>query len=80
MTKKEAIYGFVCVDDPRDFLPDEESCAPEELAAHAAALAQAEVGNDWTRPSRPRWVGDVHLVVSSWGIGTNWVETGEEGT
>jgi hypothetical protein len=71
---KVPVYGFVIVDDPRDFEPNEEECSPGELAAHAEALAKANAGVSWADPVRPHWVGNaIHLCVSSWGMGTNWI-------
>lgn len=43
----EVMYGFFHVDDPRDFMPDEEGCSPEEIAAHAEACEKAARGEPW---------------------------------
>lgn len=53
----EMLYGFFHLDDPRDFFPDEESCTPEEIAAHKTACAKAESGEQW----------DTELVAESMG-------------
>lgn len=73
--------------DPRNFDPDRESCTPQELAAHAAAVA------DWERaesegidlcehnppPGEP-CSQHRHAGGGSWGIGTYWfVDDEEEG-
>ncbi len=37
-------YGFFLGGDPREFTPDEESCRPDEIAAHKAACARWDAG------------------------------------
>lgn len=34
---KSPVYGFPCVEDPNDFLPDPECCSTAEMAAHRIA-------------------------------------------
>lgn len=36
---KQPNYGFPCVEDPHDFIPDTESCSPTEIEAHRVACA-----------------------------------------
>lgn len=33
------VYGFPCVENPHDFIPDGESCSPAEIEAHRRACA-----------------------------------------
>lgn len=64
----EVIYGFFHLDDPRDFIPDEECSTPEEIAAHKEACEKAERGEDWgprseehgpwTKPGEPMVIGE----------------------
>ena len=72
----ECVYGFPCVTNPHDFTPDEESCSPEEIAAHKAAC------QNWGKPTfRPNKGcfsvhsddGQIvtHVTRTSWGIGVN---------
>lgn len=75
---KQPIYGFPCVDDPNDFLPDYESCSPAEIAAHK--LACATFGTPEYQPNKG-CVTEVdasgqlvrHILRTSWGIGTNLI-------
>lgn len=73
-------YGFPCVDDPNDFLPDAESCSPEEIAAHR--LACQTYGKPEHQPNKGCYSeyneqGDMvlHVTRTSWGIGTNLIQS-----
>lgn len=60
----EMLYGFFHLDDPRDFFPDEECCSPQELQAHQAACALAEMGKWRGEPEEHGpWVNDRGAVV-----------------
>jgi hypothetical protein len=76
---KEAVYGFPCVEDPNDFIPDAECCSEAELAAHR--LACETYGTPAYTPNRGCEVETdadgrlvKHVLKTSWGIGTNLVE------
>ena len=77
---KQPTYGYPCVSDPNDFIPDNESCSPEELAAHR--LACQTFGKPEHEPNKGcfqehdesgRLVKSV--LRTSWGIGTNLIAT-----
>lgn len=77
---KQAIYGFPCVTDPNDFLPDYESCAPAEIEAHK--LACATYGTPLYQPNKGCTTehdesGQMvkHILRTSWGIGTNLIQS-----
>ena len=36
---KQPTYGFPCVEDPNDFIPDPECSSPEERERHRVACA-----------------------------------------
>lgn len=65
-------YGFFCGGDPRDFVPDEESCSPEELAAHKKACEEADTEEKARKLSCPSgWVAPgIHVTRSPFGIGS----------
>ena len=65
-------YGFFCGGDPRDFVPDEESCSPEELAAHKKACEEADAEEKARKLSCPSgWVAPgIHVTRSPFGIGS----------
>jgi hypothetical protein len=56
--------------DPRDFKLDTQVNTPEEIAAHAEALAKAEAGERWDEPT-----GGLHPPES----GLRWHTVGEWG-
>ena len=75
---KRPIYGFPCVDDPNDFIPDGESCSPAEVEAHR--IACANYGKLSYQPNKGCTtefdeLGQMvrHVLRTSWGIGTNLV-------
>ena len=77
---KQPIYGFPCVEDPNDFIPDGESCSPAELEAHRLACAtfgtpdyQTNKGCYTEHDADGRFV--MHVLRTSWGIGTNLIES-----
>lgn len=75
---QQPIYGYPCVTDPRDFLPDAECCSPAELAAHKLAC-QTFGTPDYQPPAGCTTDYDEsgqfvrHVLRTSWGIGTNLV-------
>lgn len=78
--RTEAVYGFPCVSDPRDFVPDEESCTLEEMAAWKRDVELAERGEYQRDPSKHCSTEfDVggqfirHVTRTPWGIGTNFI-------
>jgi hypothetical protein len=75
---KQPIYGFPCVEDPRDFDPDTECCSPAEIEAHR--LACSRYGQPDYQPNRGCTTeydesGQLvrHILRTSWGIGVNLV-------
>lgn len=77
---KQAVYGFPCVSDPNDFIPDGESCSPAEIEAHR--LARANYGKPSYEPNKGCYTehdasGQMvkHVLRTSWGIGTNLIDT-----
>lgn len=75
---KQPLYGFPCVGDPRDFLPDAECCSPEEIETHR--LACANYGKPDYEPNKGCFsehdaAGNLvlHVTRTSWGIGTNLI-------
>lgn len=75
---KQPIYGFPCVSDPNDFIPDDESCSPAELEAHR--IACANYGKPSFQPNKGCYTehdesGQLvkHVLRTLWGIGTNLV-------
>ncbi len=77
---KQPIYGFPCVSDPRDFAPDYECCSPEEIATWR--LACETYGKPEHEPNKGCFSeydseGSLvlHVTRTSWGIGTNLVES-----
>jgi hypothetical protein len=81
---KEAVYGFPCVENPHDFIPDTECCTPEEIAFWEEAKRRWDAGKRDVRGKRCQdltgekgeYLG--HITQTSWGIGTNMVEMDEE--
>lgn len=68
-------YGFFSGGDPRDFTPDHDSCSPEEIANHKAAVEAVErnkvpLGNlsEWLESDDGKNV--MHLLRAPFGIGT----------
>ena len=41
---KEPIYGFPCVENPHDFMPDPEACTPAEIAFWEDAKKRWDAG------------------------------------
>ena len=77
---KQPIYGFPCVEDPRDFSPDVECCSPEEIDAHRRAMQN--YGKPSYVPNKGCYSehdesGQMvkHVLRTSWGIGTNLIDT-----
>ena len=75
---KQPVYGFPCVSDPNDFIPDGECCSPTEIEAHKAAVAsfgtpdyQPNKGCTTEHDADGRLVK--HVLRTSWGIGTNLI-------
>jgi hypothetical protein len=75
---KQAVYGFPCVSDPNDFIPDGESCSPAEIEAHRVACAN--YGKPSYVPNKGCFTehdadGQLvkHVLRTSWGIGTNLI-------
>lgn len=77
---KQPVYGFPCVSDPNDFIPDTECCSPEEREAHR--IACANYGKPSYEPNKGcftqyddsgRMV--MHVTRTSWGIGTNLIQS-----
>lgn len=75
---KQSTYGFPCVTDPNDFIPDGESCSPAELEAHRRARDtfgtpeyEANKGCYTEHDADGQLVK--HVLRTSWGIGTNLI-------
>jgi len=71
---KQPVYGFPCVSDPNDFIPDGECSSPAEREAHR--IACANFGKPTYEPNKGCYteVDAVrHVTRTSWGIGTNLV-------
>lgn len=74
----EPIYGYPCVEDPRDFDPDPECCSPTEMAAWR--LACQTFGKSDHKPNKGCFTdrdesGQMvrHVLRTSWGIGINLI-------
>lgn len=69
----EAVYGFPCTDDARDFLPSPDEMTDVEWVRWLADYRKAEAGDavDWPGPF---YAGDgIHISRTSWGMGvTRW--------
>ena len=77
---KKSYYGYPNVDDPHDFIPDGESCGPEEIEAHRVACLN--YGKPAYEPNKGCYRehdadGNMvkHVLRTSWGIGTNLIDT-----
>jgi hypothetical protein len=77
---KQPIYGFPCVDDPNDFIPDGECCSPAEIEAHR--MACATYGKPSYVPNKGCYTetdasGQMvkHVLRTSWGIGANLIDS-----
>jgi hypothetical protein len=75
---KQGVYGFPCVTDPNDFIPDGECCSPKEIETHRRACAT--FGKQDYEPNKgcyAEYSEDGQLVKrvtrTSWGIGTNLI-------
>lgn len=80
---KQPIYGFPCVEDPRDFSPDMECSSPEEIEAHR--LACANYGKPSYVPNKGCYSQHsddgqlvMHVTRTSWGIGVNLIDSCDE--
>jgi hypothetical protein len=80
---QQPVYGYPCVTDPNDFLPDPECCSPEEMEAHR--LAKATYGKPEYQPNKgcfSEFSEDgqfvKHVARTSWGIGTNLIASCDE--
>lgn len=80
---KAPVYGFPCVEDPHDFIPDGECCSPAEVEAHR--LACANYGKPSYQPNKGCYTetdasGQMlkHVLRTSWGIGTNLIDECDE--
>ena len=76
----QSVYGYPCVTDPNDFVPDGESCSPEEIAAHRRAIATWGTSN--YEPNKGCFTevdadGRLvkHVLRTSWGIGMNLIRS-----
>ena len=79
----QPVYGFPCVSDPHDFIPDGECCSPAEIEVHR--LACANYGKPSYQPNKGCFTersddGTLlkHVLRTSWGIGTNLVRCCDE--
>lgn len=68
-------YGYYRPPNPHDFHPDEESCRPEEIAAHAAACESYDRGESVDSggcETATTEDGEVvaHILRAPWGIGS----------
>ena len=75
---KQPIYGYPCVTDPNDFIPDAECCSPDEMEANRLACQtfgtptyHPNKGCTTERDDSGRLVR--HILRTSWGIGTNLI-------
>lgn len=75
---KRPIYGFPCVEDPRDFDPDVECSSPAEIETWRRACAN--FGKPTYEPNNGCYAeysddGQLvkHVARTSWGIGVNLV-------
>lgn len=75
---KQPVYGFPCVTDPNDFIPDYELCSPEDIKTHQRACET--YGRPGYQPNKGCFtdfdsIGQIerHVSRTSWGIGTNLV-------
>ena len=67
----EVVYGFPCVENPNDFVPDGE-CDSAEFAAWEEAKRRWDAGERDVRGPHSGWISpDIHVTMSSWGIGMN---------
>lgn len=78
------MYGFFPGGDPRDFIPDEESCTEKEITAWKEACALWNEGKKVVCEGSHRWLvdGEGNVIgtatVSSFGIGIYYYEEDEE--
>lgn len=74
----ETGYGFFPGGDPRNFVPDEECCSPEEIESHRIACEEWDKGNR-IAPSSGCVLSDGRIMnISTFGIGTYTFEAEEE--
>lgn len=69
-TRTEHGYGFFPGGDPRSFSPDEESCTPEEIAAHKAACEAWDAGTTLPAHAGCRVGGGIIVCGSAFGVGS----------
>lgn len=75
----DSAYGHFAGGDPRRFHPDSECCTPEELAAHEAACAAWDRGEEIDYSDQVSgWIGgEEYFVPTSCGFATGrpeWTE------
>ena len=80
---KQPCYGFPCVSNPHDFIPDGECCSPEERETHRVACATYGTGAYQPNSGCETEYGDDgrmvrHVLRTSWGIGTNLIASCDE--
>lgn len=73
----DSAYGYFAGGDPRRFHPDSECCTPEELAAHEAACAAWDAGNEIDYSDQcSGWTGGELYVTPSCAFATATLEIG----
>ena len=79
---QQPCYGFPCVENPNDFIPDPECSSPEEMERHRVACAN--YGKPTYEPNKGCYTehdetGQMvkHVTRTSWGIGTNLITSGD---
>lgn len=74
--REEFMYGYFPGGDPRDFTPDYELCAKEEIEAWKADVEAAERGDTVVCPPSGQWLfgkdgkAILHILAPRYGIGT----------
>ena len=72
---QQVLYGFPCVQNPHNFVPDPEASTEVERAAHAEACrtwgTKAFVPNVGCATLVDSPEAYVHIARTSWGLGTN---------
>lgn len=77
-------YGLPCVENPHEFFPDRECCTKEEIDFWEDSKKRWDAGERDVRGKRCVSIFDkdgnlaMHLTQSSWGIGVNMVDFGDE--
>lgn len=73
--EKEVGYGYYHGGDPRNFIPDSESCTEKEIAAHKKVCEEWTLAEKEGKPSpevapQSGWITPgIHVTQSSFGIG-----------